>query len=52
MKKNSVLFAVFVFLAGIISGCAGNMDTIMDMDMDMEKMMENTEGKLEPQQQA
>ena len=23
MKKNSVLFAVFVFLAGIISGCAG-----------------------------
>ena len=23
MKKNSVLIAVFVFLAGIISGCAG-----------------------------
>ena len=23
MKKNSVLFVVFVFLAGIISGCAG-----------------------------
>ena len=23
MKKNSVLFAVFVFLAGLISGCAG-----------------------------
>ncbi len=23
MKKNSVIFVIFVFLAGIISGCAG-----------------------------